>query len=57
MLEYTQAGDGARTWTVVISEATGKMSATAANDEDMFVIFGACTLLPGDAQGAGGTGN
>jgi len=37
--------------------AWAEMAATAANDEDMFVIFGACTLLPGDAQGAGGTGN
>ncbi len=49
-------GEGARTWTAVISEATGKMSATAASDEDIFVIFGACTLFPGDAQGAGGPG-
>jgi len=38
-------GDGARTWIVVISEVTGKMSAAVSAEEHGFLIFGACTPL------------
>jgi hypothetical protein len=36
--------EGERGWTVLINEATGKMSATAAGDGEGFVIFGQCAL-------------
>ncbi len=38
-------GQGGRGWSVVISEETGKMSATVTEDRVGFVIFGACTPL------------
>lgn len=43
-------GQGTRAWTMVVSEATGQMSATASDADHTFVIFGACTLFP---QGSG----
>jgi len=45
--------ESARAWTVVISETTGQMAATASGDDHTFVLFGACTPSP---AGAGGTG-
>jgi len=38
-------GQGGRGWTMVISEETGKMSATVSEDQFGFIIFGACTPL------------
>lgn len=38
-------GQDGRGWTMVISEETGKMSATVSEDQVGFVIFGACTPL------------
>ena len=38
-------GQNGRGWTVVISQETGKMSATVSEEEAGFVIFGACTPL------------
>jgi hypothetical protein len=38
-------GQHGRGWSVVISEETGKMSATVTEDQVGFVIFGACTPL------------
>jgi hypothetical protein len=34
-----------RGWTLVISEESGKMSATISDDQVGFVLFGACTPL------------
>jgi hypothetical protein len=36
--------EGERGWTVLINEASGKMSAAAAGDGEGFVIFGQCAL-------------
>ena len=36
--------EGERGWTVLINEASGTMSATAAGDGEGFVIFGQCGL-------------
>ena len=36
--------EGERGWTVLVNEANGKMSATAAGDGEGFVIFGQCAL-------------
>lgn len=41
-----QGSENERGWTMMISETTGKMSATIAAAEEGFVVFGACTLLP-----------
>lgn len=38
-------GQGGRGWTMVISEETGKMSATVSEAQVGFIIFGACTPL------------
>jgi len=38
-------GQGGRGWSLVISEETGKMSATISEDQVGFVIFGAFTPL------------
>ncbi len=38
-----QGTGGSRGWTMVISEDTGKMSATASDEQSGFVVFGACT--------------
>lgn len=38
-------GQGGRGWTAVISEATGKLSATISEEGTAFIIFGACTAL------------
>ncbi len=38
-------GQLGRGWSVVVSEETGKMSATVTEDQVGFVIFGACTPL------------
>ena len=42
---YLHGGEGARGWTVIISEATGKMSAAVAAEEHGFLVFGFCTPL------------
>ncbi len=39
-----QGVEGGRGWSMVISENTGKMSATASEDQFGFVVFGACTI-------------
>ncbi|MGE5801420.1 MAG: hypothetical protein ACM358_04120 [Gemmatimonadota bacterium] len=39
-----QGGQGARGWTLVISEKTVRMSATISADGEGFVVFGACTI-------------
>ena len=38
-------GEGGRGWTVVISEANGKMSGAVSAEAHGFLIFGACTPL------------
>lgn len=38
-------GQAGRGWTIVISEATGKLTASISDDGTGFVIFGACTAL------------
>jgi hypothetical protein len=38
-----QGVEGSRAWSMVIAKETGKMSATVSDDQDGFVIFGACT--------------
>jgi hypothetical protein len=35
--------EGGRAWSLIIAKETGKMSATVADDEVGFVVFGACT--------------
>ena len=41
-----QGSENERAWTMMISETTGKMSATISAAGEGFVVFGACTLLP-----------
>ena len=41
-----QGTQGERGWTMLITEDTGRMSATVSADGEGFVVFGACTLLP-----------
>jgi hypothetical protein len=38
-------GQKGRGWTAVISEETGKLSATISDEGTAFIIFGACTAL------------
>lgn len=38
-------GQEGRGWTMVISEETGKMSATISEDQAGFIVFGACTPM------------
>mgnify|MGYP001828897809 CR=1 FL=1 len=38
-----QGAENGRGWTLVISEKTGKMSATVSDENVGFVVFGACT--------------
>jgi hypothetical protein len=38
-----QGVEGSRAWNLLIAQATGKMSATVADHQVGFVIFGACT--------------
>jgi hypothetical protein len=38
-----QGIQGSKGWSMVITEATGKMTLTAADDQVGFVVFGACT--------------
>jgi hypothetical protein len=38
-----QGVEGGRAWSIVIGKETGKMSATVADDQVGFVVFGACT--------------
>ncbi len=40
-----QGMQNVRGWTMVISEESGKMSATISDDQVGFVLFGACTPL------------
>ncbi len=39
ILQGVEDGKG---WSMVITEANGKMALTAAGDQEAFVIFGAC---------------
>ena len=38
-----QGVEDGRAWSIVIAKETGKMSATVADDQVGFVVFGACT--------------
>jgi hypothetical protein len=38
-----QGVEGGRAWSMIIAKETGKMSATVADDQVGFVVFGACT--------------
>jgi len=38
-------GQNGRGWTIVISEETGKLSATISDEGVGFIVFGACTPL------------
>jgi hypothetical protein len=38
-------GQNGRGWTILISEETGKLSATISDEGVGFVVFGACTPL------------
>jgi hypothetical protein len=38
-------GQNGRGWTILISEETGKLSATIAEEGVGFLVFGACTVL------------
>ena len=38
-----QGVQNGRAWSMVITEATGKMAVTASDDQVGFVVFGACT--------------
>ena len=38
-----QGAENGRGWTMVMSEETGKMSATVSDEKVGFVVFGACT--------------
>ncbi len=38
-------GQHGRGWTAIISEETGKLSATIAEEKFGFIVFGACTTL------------
>jgi hypothetical protein len=38
-------GQNGRGWTALISEETGKLSATISDNGTAFIIFGACTPL------------
>ena len=40
LLQGTELGYG---WTIALDQATGKMTATLASREGVFVLFGACT--------------
>lgn len=40
-----QGSQGGRGWTMIISQETGKVSASVAGDQYGFVVFGACTPL------------
>ena len=40
-----QGSENGRGWTIVISEETGKMSATVSDDRAGFVVFGASTTF------------
>ncbi len=40
-----QGTEGGRGWSMIISETSGKMSATVTGDQFGFVVFGACTTL------------
>ncbi len=42
ILQGVQEGRG---WTMIISEETGKMSASVSGDGFGFIVFGACTPL------------
>ncbi len=44
-----QGGQNGRGWSLIVSEETGAMSATVSGSDFGFVIFGACTPLPGSA--------
>jgi hypothetical protein len=38
-----QGVEGSRAWSMLIAKETGKMSATVADNQAGFVVFGACT--------------
>jgi fructose-1,6-bisphosphatase/inositol monophosphatase family enzyme len=40
-----QGVEDGRGWNIVISEETGKLSATVAGDRVGFIVFGACTAI------------
>jgi len=42
ILQGVQEG---KAWSMVITDDTDKMTLTAADDQEGFVVFGACTVL------------
>ena len=42
-----------RGWSIVISEKTGKLSASIVGDQLGFLVFGACTLVPESLEDLG----
>jgi hypothetical protein len=40
---FLQGVAGDRSWSVVIDETSGHMSGTVSDDQDAYIIFGACT--------------
>ena len=42
---FIQGVENGRAWSMIIEEASGKMSATVAEERVGFVIFGACTNI------------
>jgi len=41
LLQGTEFGYG---WVIAVDQETGRMTATLANHENVFVLFGACTV-------------
>ena len=44
-ITFLQGNAGALVWSLAIDEISGRMSGTVSDDEDVYVIFGACTTL------------
>ena len=42
---FLQGNAGALVWSIAIDETSGRMSGTVSDDEDAYIIFGACTTL------------
>ena len=39
-----QGGENGRGWSMIVTEDTGKFSASVSDDQVGFIVFGACTL-------------
>lgn len=44
-ITFLQGNAGALVWSIAIDETSGRMSGTVSDDEDVYIIFGACTTL------------